>query len=110
MLTAEQIKGLVKEGEGYNVDFKRSVPSKVKELSEEVTGFANASGGYILIGVDNENNILSASIYNNKRSGCIFRSITSKEWKAIPDKSAYTLCARVANYRRAWFHFSQILK
>ena len=25
MLTAEQIKGLIKGGEGYNVDFKRSV-------------------------------------------------------------------------------------
>ena len=68
MLTADQIKGLIKGGEGYNVDFKRSVPSKVKELSEEATGFSNASGGYILIGVDNEGKILGASIDNNKRS------------------------------------------
>jgi hypothetical protein len=30
MLTASQILELVKSGEGYNVDFKRSVPSKVK--------------------------------------------------------------------------------
>ena len=68
MLTASQILDLVKGGEGYNVDFKRSVPSKVKEISDEVVGFANASGGYVLIGVDNDNHIIGAEIDNNKRS------------------------------------------
>ena len=68
MLTASQILDLVKGGEGYNVDFKRSVPSKVKELSDEVVGFANASGGYVLIGVDNNNQIIGVEIDNNKRS------------------------------------------
>ena len=29
MLSAEDIRNLVDGGEGYNVDFKRSVPSKV---------------------------------------------------------------------------------
>ena len=53
MLKALQIQELVKGGEGYNVDFKRSVPSKVKEISDEVASFANAAGGYVLIGVDN---------------------------------------------------------
>ena len=68
MLTASQIQELVKSGEGYNVDFKRSVPSKVKEISEEVAGFANAAGGYVIIGVDNDNRIIGADIDNNKRS------------------------------------------
>ena len=45
MLSAEGIINLVKGGEGYNVDFKRSVPSKVRELTEEVCSFLNASGG-----------------------------------------------------------------
>lgn len=68
MLTASEIQQLVKVGEGYNVDFKRTVPAKVKEISEEVAGFANASGGYVLIGVDNDNQIIGAEIDNNKRS------------------------------------------
>ena len=68
MLTAPQIQEMVKGGEGYNVDFKRSVPSKVKEISDEVAGFANAAGGYVLIGVDNDNQIIGAEIDNNKRS------------------------------------------
>lgn len=41
MLNAEGIKNLVIGGEGYNVDFKRSVPSKVRELTEEVCSFLN---------------------------------------------------------------------
>ena len=57
MLSVEEIKKMVNEGESYHVDFKRSVPPKVRELSEEVCGFANASGGYVLIGVDNDNQI-----------------------------------------------------
>lgn len=68
MLTASQIQEFTKSGEGYNVDFKRSVPSKVKELSDEVVGFANAAGGYILIGIDNDNQITGTEIDNNKRS------------------------------------------
>lgn len=59
---------MIKGGEGYYVDFKRSVPSKVREISDEVAGFANAAGGYVLIGVDNDNQIIGAEIDNNKRS------------------------------------------
>ena len=68
MLTAEEIKSIVKGGEGYNVDFKRSVPSKVRELTEEVCGFLNASGGYVLIGVNDRNEIIGCEIDNSKRS------------------------------------------
>lgn len=32
------------------------------------------------------------------------------EWNAVPDKSRYTLCDRIADYRRAWQHFSYLLK
>lgn len=59
---------MAKEGEGYNVDFKRSVPSKVRELSEEVCGFANSSGGFLLIGVNDANLIVGTEIDNSKRS------------------------------------------
>ena len=44
MLSANNIKELVSSGEGYNVDFKRNVPSKVRELTEEVCSFLNAAG------------------------------------------------------------------
>ncbi len=55
-------------GEGYTVDFKQSVPPKVRELTEEVCSFANASGGFVLIGVNNKGEIVGESIDNDKRS------------------------------------------
>ena len=44
MLTSKEIQDIVRSGEGYNVEFKRTVPSKVRDLSEEVCSFLNASG------------------------------------------------------------------
>ena len=36
MITAEDIQLLARSGEGYNVEFKVSVPSKVRELTEAI--------------------------------------------------------------------------
>jgi ATP-dependent DNA helicase RecG len=55
-------------GEGYNVEFKENVPLKVKELAEEICAFANSSGGYLLIGINNNNRIVGVEINNTKRS------------------------------------------
>lgn len=68
MLTPEDIKSIVESGEGYNAEFKIRVPAKVKDLTVEVCAFANAAGGVLLIGVDDNNNILGVRIDNNKRS------------------------------------------
>ena len=68
MLSAEDIRDLVNGGEGYNVDFKRNVPSKVRELTEEVCSFLNAAGGYLLIGINDNNEIVGTEIDNSKRS------------------------------------------
>ena len=52
MLTSDDIKYMAHSGEGYNVEFKGSVPAKVRELAEEICAFANSAGGYLLIGVN----------------------------------------------------------
>ena len=48
MLNTETIQSLIDSGEGYNVEFKVRVPSKVRELTEEICAFANADGGYLM--------------------------------------------------------------
>jgi ATP-dependent DNA helicase RecG len=68
MITPDIIKLLVASGEGYNAEFKISVPSKLKELTEEVCAFANAAGGVLLIGVNDANDIKGVTIDNAKRS------------------------------------------
>ncbi len=49
MLTADDIKTIVASGEGYNAEFKVALPSKVKEVTEEICAFANAAGGHLLL-------------------------------------------------------------
>ena len=68
MLNPTEIKSIIASGEGYNAEFKISIPSKIKEITQEVCAFANASGGVVLIGVDDANNIKGITIDNAKRS------------------------------------------
>ncbi len=68
MLNPTEIKSIIAAGEGYNAEFKVSIPSKIKEITEEVCAFANASGGIVLIGVDDANTIKGITIDNGKRS------------------------------------------
>lgn len=51
-MTAEEIKLLIKQGGGYNLEPKKSLPSKASDLAEEICAFANAAGGIFLIGID----------------------------------------------------------
>ncbi|WP_162923575.1 RNA-binding domain-containing protein [Arachidicoccus soli] len=67
-MTVEEVKLLIAQGEGYNLEFKRSLPSKASELAEEICAFANAAGGTLLIGIDDKGFIHGISIDNNHRS------------------------------------------
>ena len=68
MITDKDIKSIAASGEGYNAEFKVSAPANVRKLTEEICAFANASGGVLLIGVDDNNVIQGAAIDNAKRS------------------------------------------
>ena len=68
MITAEDIKMMARRGESYNVDFKVTVPQKVRDITQEVCSFANAAGGYVLIGIDDNGSIKGVSLDNAKRS------------------------------------------
>ena len=68
MIEEENLQALIHSGEGYNVEFKVRVPSKVRELTEEICAFANADGGYLLIGVDDSGQIIGTNLENDKRS------------------------------------------
>ena len=69
MIDEIKVQELIAQGEGQRVELKREVPSKVRELSEEVCALANATGGYILLGVDNNGKFTEGfTIGNSKRS------------------------------------------
>ena len=53
----KELKFLLQEGEGFNLEFKE----KDKDLSKEICAFANANGGKILVGVTDDGKINGGS-------------------------------------------------
>lgn len=77
MLTPEEIKIIVSSGEEYNAEFKVRVPSKKRELTEEVCAFANATGVIEVPSGTQKPYTLSGSIY--VRQGQNSQKIVSAE-------------------------------
>ncbi len=51
------LKLLIEEGEGFELEFKRKVSSPIK-IAKTMSSFANTSGGIILFGVDDDGSIV----------------------------------------------------
>jgi len=63
--TEEELALILEEGEGYTLEFKRSINS---DLPKELVAFANASGGRIFIGVNDHNQIVGGDLSNKMLS------------------------------------------
>ena len=59
--TPEELALVLEEGEGYTLEFKQNVNA---DLAKELVAFANASGGRILIGVNDDNRIVGCKFSN----------------------------------------------
>ena len=75
MIDEKKVLELIARGEGQSVEFKESVPSKVRELSEEVCAFSNATGGYVLIGVNNKSEFVKGFFIDNTKRSSIQDSL-----------------------------------
>lgn len=64
-MTEKESKQLIAQGEGYFTEFKRKLNSDFKR---ELVAFANASGGRILMGVEDDGSICGAGSDNELRS------------------------------------------
>ncbi|MFQ5813741.1 MAG: RNA-binding domain-containing protein [Anaerolineae bacterium] len=62
-MTLQELQALIAQGEGPRLDFKRGVPS-VKDLARTVVCLANAHGGKILLGVDDDGTIRGCPSYD----------------------------------------------
>lgn len=49
---------LKQEGEGQRLDYKRELHKDGKEFAKDVTAFANADGGYIILGIDEKSKVV----------------------------------------------------
>ncbi|WP_339791262.1 ATP-binding protein [uncultured Imperialibacter sp.] len=55
-VSLQEIKKLVRRGEGQQIEFKRKVAHPEK-IVREIVAFANADGGYLLVGISDEGGI-----------------------------------------------------
>ncbi|MEI7907903.1 MAG: ATP-binding protein, partial [Bacteroidota bacterium] len=56
-MNIHDVKMLIDEGEGFELEFKRKVSSP-KKIAKTLSSFANTKGGIILFGVDDDGSIV----------------------------------------------------
>ena len=64
-LTKSDIEIILQEGEGQKIEFKKSFS---QSLAKEIVAFANALGGRIFIGVDDNSSIKGIDVTNKLKS------------------------------------------
>ena len=64
-MTKHELLDLMRLGEGLTLEFKRSVSA---DLGREICAFANAIGGRIVVGADDEGNLVGVSNINRTKS------------------------------------------
>lgn len=67
-MALQELELLLQESEGYNIEYKQSFPSKLSELATELCAFANASGGILLVGINDKQQVLGVTLDNTQRS------------------------------------------
>lgn len=65
IISKDELDFILQEGEGYLIEFKENVD---KSLSKEIAAFANASGGRIFVGINDNNEPIGISITNRIKS------------------------------------------
>ncbi len=60
-MVSKTLKNKIAQGEGYYTEFKRNVNS---DLKKELVAFANASGGNIFLGIEDDGTICGIEINN----------------------------------------------
>ncbi|MBU4501384.1 MAG: putative DNA binding domain-containing protein [Nanoarchaeota archaeon] len=64
-MNKKKLKFILQEGEGQFIEFKEKLD---KKAAQEIVAFANASGGRIFLGIDDQNNIKGINIINKLKS------------------------------------------
>lgn len=69
-ITYHELQKLLKSNaifEGHRLDFKEDFGSKTKEIAKDVSSFANANGGFLIYGIDDDKNICGVDKITNDR-------------------------------------------
>lgn len=64
-MSLDDLRRLVRRGEGQFLEFKRTIPS-TRKIAREIAAFANTSGGTLLVGVDDDTTIVGVEGYHEE--------------------------------------------
>lgn len=64
-MKTDELKQILQKGEGQFIEFKENLDNS---LAKEITAFANASGGRIFLGINDDNKLTGISITNRLKS------------------------------------------
>jgi ATP-dependent DNA helicase RecG len=64
-MNSDELNMLIKQGEGYNLEFKRSLTN---DISKEMCAFANANGGKVILGVNDKGSVTGINLTNSLSS------------------------------------------
>ncbi|MBW6536854.1 MAG: putative DNA binding domain-containing protein [Mariniphaga sp.] len=67
-MTEEHLKNFISMGEGYQAEFKLQLPKKASQIAEEVCAFANASGGVLVVGMNDQGDAIHTELSNKNLS------------------------------------------
>ena len=70
-MTYEEIKNIISQGEGMNIEFKKSTTDITKDVYETVCAFSNREGGHILLGVKDDGTVIGVDRNRAERIGAI---------------------------------------
>lgn len=65
IMKPEELKLLIKEGEGLRVEFKERYTNKI---DKDIVAFANSKGGYLLLGVDDDGKVVGEKLTNKLKA------------------------------------------
>lgn len=74
---ALEIKGIIARGESETTEFKRQIPADSAKLTKTIAAFANGSGGIILIGVEDDGQIVGIQTDIGKENVKLAQMITN---------------------------------
>jgi len=64
-ITSDQVKLLIREGEGLSVEFKERYTPRI---DEDIVAFANAKGGTLLLGVRDDGTVIGERLTNDLKA------------------------------------------
>lgn len=64
-MKVDELKLLIKEGEGLTVEFKEHFTNKI---DKDIVAFANSRGGYLMLGVNDDGKIVGEKLTNKLKA------------------------------------------